>query len=281
MSFTRRRFLTLSALSAAAAAVPGFAQENGSPDNKGPAGSPKKGLGLGVRNLVWPGMIATLRCRWSYNWTGVVPFDQPPGVAFVPMVRSRQANPEKVAAVAADARAHGITDLLGFNEPDAKKQDDMSVAQALEAWPLLMETGLRLGSPACIHADKEWMEQFMAGVEERKLRVDFVCVHSYGGPAPGSFLKRLERIQKLYDRPLWITEFGVGDWKAASVAENQHAPETVLRFMENVLPALERLDYVERYAWFPSEMDSAPLGTSALFDNNGTLTPLGECYRDA
>jgi hypothetical protein len=38
---------------------------------------------------------------------------------------------------------------------------------------------------------------------------------------------------------------------------------------------------VERYAWFPAKPDSRALGTSALFDADGKLTRLGECYRDA
>jgi hypothetical protein len=44
---------------------------------------------------------------------------------------------------------------------------------------------------------------------------------------------------------------------------------------------LDKLDFVERYAWFPAKTTSIPLGTSALFDANGALTRLGECYRDA
>ena len=45
-----------------------------------------------------------------------------------------------------------------------------------------MKTGLRLGSPVCVHPDNAWMKAFMQGVAERKLRVDFICMHSYGGP---------------------------------------------------------------------------------------------------
>jgi hypothetical protein len=125
------------------------------------------------------------------------------------------------------------------------------------------------------------MIEFMKGVKKKKLQVDFVCVHSYGGPSPEALVKRLEKVHKMYDRPIWITEFGVGDWDAASVEENRHSPEVVLRFMEKILPMLEKLDFIERYAWFPADLDSPPLGTSALWDMEGKLTPLGECYRDA
>ncbi|HSP41916.1 MAG TPA: glycosyl hydrolase, partial [Luteolibacter sp.] len=63
--------------------------------------------------------------------------------------------------------------------------------------------------------------------------------------------------------------------------QNRHRPESVLRFMEEVLPMLDRLDFVERYAWFPATQDNSALGTSALFDKEDKLTKLGECYRDA
>lgn len=129
--------------------------------------------------------------------------------------------------------------------------------------------------------DSEWMEAFMEGVKKRKLRVDFVCVHSYGGPSAKGFVNRLKKVHRMFRKPIWITEFAVGDWEAASVEQNRHRPESVLRFMEEVLPMLDRLDFVERYAWFPATQDNSALGTSALFDQDGKLTKLGECYRDA
>lgn len=276
MTLTRRHFVQLSAAAAMTAVLPKVAFATGSP-----TGSNKKGLGLAPGSPVWPGMLNELRCRWCYTWGGAVPPDLPAEVDFIPMVRSRQAQAERIARVAEQAKNNGITELLGLNEPDAAKQDNMTVQEALEIWPLLMETGLRLGSPGCIHPDKDWMTEFMAGVEERKLRVDFVCVHSYGGPDANSFVRRLTKVHQMYERPLWITEFGVGDWKAATVEDNMHSADTVLAFMEKVLPMLEDLDFLERYAWFPSLPDNRALGTSALFDANGTLTPLGEFYRDA
>lgn len=285
---TRRKFLGLSAAAAATAAIPVKSSAQVLAPNAAPAlpddlqsGSKKKGLGFGAKNPFWPGMLTELKCKWCYTWMGHVPPDLPEGMQFIPMVRSKGMQAEPIAKVASQAEAHGITELLSLNEPDAAKQDDMTVEAALDAWPLLMETGLRLGSPGCIHPDQKWMLDFMAGVEERQLRVDFVCVHSYGGPDPAALVGRLQKVHKLYDRPIWITEFGVGDWKAKSVEENRHSPETVLRFMDKVLPMLDDLDYLERYAWFPSQIESAPLGTGALFDADGELTALGECYRDA
>jgi hypothetical protein len=141
-----------------------------------------------------------------------------------------------------------------------------------------MKTGRRLGSPGAVHPNNEWMQEFMKQAEEKKYRVDFVCVHWYGPPNAKGFVKHLKKIHKMYGKPIWITEFAVGDWKAKSREENRHSPKVVLKFMKELLPKLDRLDFVERYAWFPAGEDNRALGTSALFKEDGSLTELGQFY---
>jgi hypothetical protein len=48
--------------------------------------------------------------------------------------------------------------------------------------------------------------------------------------------------------------------------------------MRKVFPKLEALECLERHAWFPSAPTSAPLGTSALTQADGSLTELGALY---
>jgi hypothetical protein len=273
---TRRNFISLSATSAAALSLAACQR----PWDFAP-GSKKKGLGQSVKTPDWAQRLAAVRSKWFYSWNHTLPAGVPKGTEFIPMIYRYGGNPQIITDTAVAAKKAGITELLGFNEPDKAKQGNMTLEETLAAWPLLMETGLRLGSPGCTHPDTEWMIQFMAAARERNLRVDFVCVHSYGGPNPQSFVQKLEKVHQMFGLPLWITEFAVGDWNAKSVEENKHKPETVLRYMEQVLPMLDKLDFVERYAWFPAKTTSIPLGTCALFDANGALTPLGECYRDA
>jgi hypothetical protein len=281
---TRRSFIGLSAAAATLAVTGCQTPSSDAPKTKHvPAytGSRKKGIGLGSKHPQWAPLLTQLQCKWVYTWNRVIPEGVPPGVEFIPMIWNYNGQPDSISVPATAAKKAGITELMGFNEPDAPKQGNMSVQAALDAWPLLEKTGMRLGSPGCIHPDKQWMIDFMAGVKQRNLRVDFVCAHSYGGPNPDALMKRLENVHKMFGLPIWLTEFGVGDWKAKSVEENVHKPESVLRFMERVLPMLEKSDFVERYAWFPAKPTSIPLGTSALFDANGELTRLGACYRDA
>lgn len=278
---TRRQFISLSAAAAAFSLTSALhAQSSPAKDGSSPNQRKKRGLGRSAKAPGWAKNLTDLRSNWFYSWNSMAPEGVPPGIEFIPMIYRYGGNAQLVADAAAAAKRAGTTELLGFNEPEKKEQGNMTLEGALDAWPVLMETGLRLGSPGCVHPDKEWMIAFMDGVKQRGLRVDYVCVHSYGGPNPEALVKRLEAVHQMFGRPIWITEFAVGDWKAKSVDQNQHKPEAVLRFMEKVLPMLDRLDFVERYAWFPSKPSSAPLGTSALFDEDGVLTPLGQCYRD-
>lgn len=273
---SRRRFI--GQVSAASA----LAFSSCKPVAEQPPGEPrKKGFGITVRMPDWARRVSELKCSWFYTWGGNIPAGIPEGSSFVPMIWRCRGDMERVAAIGAAAKAAGIGELLGYNEPDKKNQANMTVADALDRWPALEKTGLRLGSPATVHPDNEWMMEFMEGVEKRGLRVDFVCVHSYGGPNPEGLIKRLERVHELFKRPLWLTEFAVGDWNAETVEQNRHSPERILTFMDEVLPLLDGLECLERYAWFSAAVDNRALGTSALFDSDGNLTPLGERYRDA
>ena len=271
-NINRRHFLKLAALAGLAAQTgcSTFTRETAH-------GSIKKGIGMGVKKEGWEARLKSIDAKWLYSWTATKPDIFPAGVDFTPMVWGYKGK-DSFARDVANAKRAGSRNLLGFNEPDQKKQGDMTVEAVLEQWPTLMATGLRLGSPSCVHPDKQWMIDFMARAEALKYRVDFVCVHSYGGPNVAALVKRLTQVHEQFGRPLWITEFAVGDWKASSVATNQNSAATVLSFMKECLPALDELKFLERYAWFPAATTSAPLGTSALFNPDNSLTTLGELY---
>lgn len=232
----------------------------------------------------WKSKVDALNVSWHYSWGESLPERQVNGVEFVPMIWGARRLGGKFDQTIEDltipAARKGSKALLGFNEPDGEKQANMTVAQAIEAWPHLMRTNRRLGSPGAVHADREWMQEFMKQAKERDLRVDFVCVHWYGPPNANNLLKRLEKVHQMYGKPIWITEFAVADWNAKSAAENRYSPEVVERFMRDILPKLDALDYVERYAWFTSKPDNRALAPSVLFTADGALTPLGRFYAE-
>lgn len=240
----------------------------------------KKGFCIANRRYPdWQDRLKALNITWFYNWTSREPEGIPEGIEFVPMIFGHAAHLgsgiERIIGLKGE---RGYLYVLGHNEPDSTRQANRTVEEVLNEWPQLMEIGLPLISPGAVQPDGEWMKAFMEGVEERGLRVDFIAVHSYGGANAQAFLDRMERIYRMYGRPIWITEFGVGDWRAETVAQNRHSPERVEEFMRQVLPELERRRYIYRYSWYNATPDNPALGTSALFDEEGNLTPLGEIY---
>lgn len=158
----------------------------------------------------------------------------------------------------------------------------MTVEQALELWPQIQALKVPLGSPAVTDNQdgKDWLEDFMQGVEERGYRVDFICVHNYGAPNASSFKSDIQYFIDKYKKPVLITEFAVADWGAKTIEENDYSPDEVLAFMKEVLPWLEQNDNVLGYAWFQYAIDTPHGYSSAFYDAEGKLTACGEYYRD-
>ena len=178
--------------------------------------------------------------------------------------------------------------LLGFNEPDHEGQARMSVKEALELWPQLEGTGMRLGSSACAGGadlSNGWFSEFMKGAKAKGFRIDFICVHRYqnnfSDPAAATQnLKRfLEDVYALYHQPLWLTEFAMTDWKCPASRKQQIA------FMKQAIPMLQALPFVERYAWFAMppnpDGDDGSLANASLCDGNGSLNDAGAYYRNS
>lgn len=239
----------------------------------------KRGIGQSMQRDAWSVRVASLDVHWFYTWGNTVSDLQPEYVDFVPMIWGKNGiDEQKIADLQAMKEEGSLRYLLGFNEPDKTDQSNMTVSEAVEKWPLLEQVGVPLGSPAAANPTGSWMQEFMQKVDENGLRVDFMCVHWYGGVNPQSLLDKLDEVYNLYGKPIWITEFAPADWDAATPGENEHTPGEVLNFMQTVLPELEALDYLHRYAWFSFDQDSPQGTSSALFDASGELTTLGEYY---
>lgn len=222
-----------------------------------------------------------LQTSWYYNWgTNPSPAGMPiadPSMRFLPMVWGW--NPGKTPSIVEGIRAQNPSILLGFNEPDHRDQSNISVQTALDAWPLFEGIATELVSPAAGNPLGPWMQDFMHGVEKRKLRIDSVAVHNYPSPSPDGFLNMLHRVHDLYRRPIWVTEFAVADWQAKYGAANRFSVSQVAGFMEAVCTEMDRIPWIKGYAWFPfAGKSSNALQTSVLFDASGNLTALGRLY---
>ncbi len=221
--------------------------------------------------------------HWYYNWRA----DEIEGrggqrrtVEFVPMIHSAQ-NVDDPIESALPPQA-----LLGFNEPDGRGGDHqagMTVDEAIALWPRLQAHGLRLGSPATTRngtlGPNSWQRRFMAEVENRGLRVDFMAVHYYSTDGDvDAFHDWLVAVYREYQRPIWVTEFALIDWGQPRLASY----EANAVFAYEAINMMETLPFLERHAWFAANPYNwqGIVPAINLVDNTMRPTALGEAFAD-
>jgi hypothetical protein len=172
--------------------------------------------------------------------------------------------------------------LLGFNEPDNSGQSDMTVQQALDLWPRLMATGLKLGSPA-VATDAAtpggWLDRFMRGAKASRYRVSFITVHWYGadfvtGAAVRQLRTYLQAIHARYHLPIWLTEFALIRFGATATFPS---PQQQAAFVTAAARMLQGLSFVQRYAWFALPATTGD-GSAGLFRPGAVATTAGRAF---
>ncbi len=205
-----------------------------------------------------------LECAWRYDWNNKATSNL--DMEYVPMRHNKKWNQYENINYKENS-----THVLGFNEPDRPDQANMGVDKALELWPYLLESGLRLGSPAPSDGGLNWLYKFMDKAKKKGYRVDFVAIHYYRGcGSANSFYNFCKAVNKRTGKPVWITEWNNGaNWtKCEPTYEEQQ------RKIRSFVDKLDKTPFVERYAiynWVGK--------TRAMFGNGG-LTLAGEEYRD-
>ncbi len=274
-SGTRLQIWTCAGTANQAWTVPGGT----TPPTTPPAGG---GTKKGVSTWQFTGLAGAMKdvkASWYYNWA-TNNDSMPADAEFVPMIWDETFDtPANLAKV----KSEGST-LLGFNEPDMSGQANMSVEQALQLWPDLQNTGMRLGSPAVAFGGDTaggWLDRFMTGVRQKGLRVDFITLHWYGSDfssaAAGQFMGYVKAVHDRYNLPIWITEYGLMNFTGSPKYPNT---QQITSFITNSTAQLQAASYVERYAWFslPAVGDSVDYG---LYRDATTPTEAGKAYRAA
>ncbi|SHF57717.1 glycoside hydrolase family protein [Streptoalloteichus hindustanus] len=235
--------------------------------------------GVSAANV--PGANAALRdvrAGWFYTWASDNRGVSAPGVEFVPMIWG----PGSVTDTELNrAKASGRT-LLAFNEPDLAGQANMSVERALDLWPRLQGTGMRLSAPAVAFGGDRpggWLDRFMSGAAARGHRVDFIPLHWYGSDfssaAVGHLRGYLQAVYDRYRKPIWLTEYGLIDFTRPT--PRYPNPREQADFVRNSTAMLQGLHFVERYAWFTLSTATSPTG---LYSGS-TPNASGVAYRAA
>ena len=224
------------------------------------ASDTKKGVGLAESEGLGEFQLNALQVAWYYNWgpkSGIKT-----RLPFVPMAFG-------IASIEKLPKNSPI--VLGFNEPDHKKQSNLSVSQALLAWPALQSRTQMAGAPAMaknpIKKDS-WLMEFMAGSP----KVDFMTLHWYKGANASKFIADVQTLCETYRKPVWVTEFAPQTAGDARANPERYSQAEVEAFMKETTQWMEKSDCVHRYAWH-----DAKVGTSALFDGR-ELSATGRAY---
>jgi RNA polymerase sigma factor (sigma-70 family) len=254
------------------------------PTKKVPPAPARSSAKKGVSTFAFAGQkaaISDVGAGWYYNWgPGNADSPAPSGVEFVPMIWG---SANVTDATLQQVEREGDV-LLGFNEPDLAEQANMTVDQALAAWPRLQATGMRLGSPAVAYgADTPggWLDRFMTGARSTGLKVDFIALHWYGSDfspaAVGHLRSYLQAVHNRYGKPIWLTEYGLIDFAGSP---KYPTGAQLAAFIAGSTAMMEKLSYVQRYAWFslPAVGDHAAIG---LYRDGSHPTAAGRAYRTA
>jgi RNA polymerase sigma factor (sigma-70 family) len=245
---------------------------------------PVTGAKKGVGAWAFTGATQALNesgASWYYTWSATPGVAGPPGAAFVPMIWGAA---DVTAGTLSQVKQEG-PDLLGFNEPDMASQSNMTPAQALSLWPQLMATGMQLGSPAVADDGATpggWLDQFMSGATARGYRVNFITLHWYGsdfvtGQAVSQLQSYLQAVYARYHLPIWLTEFALANFggSPATPTDQQQAA-----FLTAATAMLQRLPYVQRYAWFGLQATPTD-GSMGLFGSGPVATTVGRAFESA
>ncbi|RYP49468.1 hypothetical protein DL768_004827 [Monosporascus sp. mg162] len=237
---------------------------------------------------------------WYYTWSPrpapedhIFPWGARSGIEFVPTLHSigdgrLERDIEELGSLT-DSSKH----LFTFNEPDGTTDSGGSAITPREAAEAYIEQivplreRFRISHPSVTGSERGlgWLREFDSACREidpeNGCPTDFVVAHWYGGLE--GLIWWLENLVDLYvsgnygfesenDLEIWIKELGI---PGAPAEANQE-------MMEQTLPYLDGLNYVNKYAWFgtfrPQQANEWTGEGVALFQDDGGLTAIGALY---
>ena len=279
----------------------------------------KKGLAMGD-NMGDKVKLSKLNCSWYYNW-GTKAFnnsvDNNNGVPHIPMMwGGYEDSIEDIQNLNTTANY-----ILGFNEPDIQSQANMGFWDGVKVWnQYIKPLKLRKVSPApaAPGGNSSWLRDFINGNDICQLEdgtwdyyywyadnpnikkveqegvgldgVDSVCLHYYRNTIDAQgIVDAVDTLWNTYHKPIWITEIGLFGKKGTYTDMSYELEDKrieIQNYLKSVVASLDAKPYVERYCWFPYDIDSTNEidaydggGGTAMFEYaSGKYTELGKIY---
>ncbi len=251
---------------------------------------------VGKRGISGGDIPALTRSSWFYDWGAGA--SSTADYEYVPMRHNRWWDSWENIGSRTETSA-----VLGFNEPDHADQSDLGTEIAIDLWPEMMKSGLRIGSPAPDNINKQWLHEFLAKADTLNYRVDFVATHMYwDSQDPYRLADNIASLcRNTYGgRPMWITEWNNGaNWTGEAwpnpkgskrdadfniVYDSIGKSPTVTRphtkansdvqvaWLAKALDAFDKCPWLERHAFYNWVEDARAL------ELDGKLTPAGKLF---
>ena len=275
----------------------------------------KKGIGIWQSQV---DQIKEMNISWYYDWSVTPLTGVTEQAEYVPMIwgnatENSGGDRKKEWEFIKNYGWKNYRYLLMFNEPDFKDQANMTPEQAVENWkniqPIVDDKKVDVSSP-CVaiptvfYEDENndyntvggWFGKFNKLMKEKNYSDEFTAVHFYFDYPGDWILDIFKRIHEYTGKKLWITEWGVAQWSqvqdfdwVGGPDEGNWQREIVEKFVKEILPILDKTDYIERYAWFPfdgSNTEKFGNGAGGLFYNTESdslykqLTSVGKAYKE-
>lgn len=211
---------------------------------------------------------------------------------FVPMIHGPNNSEDAVDRIHAffDRSAalgdNTMTHVLTFNEPDGDADSGGSDSSPHDAAEVYLETiaplrddpyNLKVSVPATTGSSRglDWLQEFNESCwnqnSDRGCEFDFVATHWYGDYA--GMISWLGQVHERFPSlPVWLTEFAIPGLD----------DEETLAFLNQSLPYLDGLEYLERYSWFGTFRENRAnewTGDAvSMLNADGKLTEIGAQY---
>ena len=219
---------------------------------------------------------------WYYHWWHTKPAgDVSADAEWIPLVKYLDRFSPLQSKLDIITGYDDVDTILVLNEPERDTQSDITVAEAISAWPQFEATGMNLITPGISDdpGGRAWIADFMAQANALNYRMDGFAFHWYGASSPNAsaaannFLSRVDFYWNTYNLPIWITEFAIHDWGGNYT--DQEIRDANEQFLDIVIPQLESRSYVEAYSFYQWFDDA-----TVLEDVNGIFTPtnVGDAY---
>lgn len=214
---------------------------------------------------------------FAYNWgSSQYGGTLPEGLQYIPMMRSpSQMTADKFLSDVAAAVKSGSKAVMGFNEPDHSAQANLTPEQACSDWTSYMEPlvsahpELTIIGPSVTNGAApmglDWLSRFQKACPSATWHAANIHFYDqYDDKVVDRFISHCEEAAKTFNKPLWVTEFGLN---SGTATEDQAAD-----FLTKVMKYMDGSDNIKGYAYF-----MVGTGENQLITANG-LSKVGQAY---